>query len=62
MFLSEVILGAIMPLKEAARQNRRKSKNNAYYEAHKDDIPLNNRKSTAVKTDHSDILMNIANI
>ena len=44
---SEVIFGAIMPSKEAARRNRRKSKNKAYYEAHKDDILLNKRKTIA---------------
>ena len=59
---SEVIFEVIMPSKEAARRNRRKSKNNAYYEAHKDDILLNKRKTTAVKTDHSAILMNITNM
>ena len=59
---SEVIFGVIMPSKEVARRNRRKSKNKAYYEAYKDDILLNKRKTTAVKTDHSTILMNITNM
>ena len=62
MFFSEVIIRAIMPSKEVAWGNRRKSKNKDYYEAHKDDILLNKRKTTAVKTDHSAILMNIANM
>ena len=56
---SEVIFGVIKP---AAWRNRRKSKIKAYYEAHKDDIFLNKRKITAVKTDHSAILMNITNM
>ena len=59
---SEVIFIAIIPSKEVARRNRRKSKNKAYYEVHKDDIFLNKRKTTAVKTDHSAILMNITNM
>ena len=59
---SEVIFGAIMPSKEAKWRNRRKSKNKVYYEAHRDDILLNKRKTTAVKTDHSTILMNITNM
>ena len=42
---SEVIFGAIMPSKEAARRNRRKSKNKAYYEAHKDNILLNKKEN-----------------
>ena len=42
---SEVIFGAIMPSKEAARRNRRKTKNKAYYEAHKDDILLNKKEN-----------------
>ena len=34
-----------MPSKEAARRNRRKSKNKAYYKAHKDDILLNKKEN-----------------
>ena len=59
---SEVLFGAIMPSKEVAWRNRKKSKNKAYYGAHKDDILLNKRKTTSVKTDHSTILMNITNM
>ena len=58
----EVILRAIMPSKEVAQRNRRKSKNKACYEVHKDDILLNKRKTIALKTDHSAILMNITNM
>ena len=44
--LSEVIFGAtLMPSKEATRRNRRKSKNKAYYEAHKDDILCNKKEN-----------------
>ena len=34
-----------MPSKEVAWMNRRKSKNKAYYEAHKDDILLNKKEN-----------------
>ena len=41
-----------MPSKEVAWRNRRKGKNEAYYEAHKDDI-LSNKKENYSSEDRS---------
>ena len=49
---SEVIFRVIMPSKEVAQRNRRKSKNKAYYEAQKDDI-LSNKKENYSSEDRS---------